>query len=355
MAETPFLQVNWQIRGTARTTGFRKQGWKQSPRTDIPMTYLAQFGTVNTVKPTGGPDGLWIDTPNSFPVAVLDDSSNYQHAMNRAYGDWIEQIQGGFTSELLTFIAEGHKSLEMVTKRAMEMVRFCKKLKKKDPTKRRKFRSGKYRARSTMKQTPKQPGLPLDKRLGGWVLEWNFGWAPSIQDILNSIQALGRQFGDIPIYGRGTEVIEWSSGSNPVKRVQTKVIVKCGARQIRVVNPNLALAGALGLTNPLVTGFELVRLSFLADWAFDIQGYLGSWTDLFGYEIMYPWWNAKSNGAEVNDWTIGSDKYQSICRAVAFKRSLGIIQPLPNFHLRANLGTSVRRAANALSLLAVLR
>jgi hypothetical protein len=54
---------------------------------------------------------------------------------------------------------------------------------------------------------------------------------------------------------------------------------------VKLSNPNLALASALGLANPVAIAWELIPFSFVVDRFVDVGSYLNSYSETFGWEI----------------------------------------------------------------------
>jgi hypothetical protein len=116
---------------------------------------------------------------------------------------------------------------------------------------------------------------------------------------------------------------------------------------ISVDNPNVALLEMLGLLNPLSIAWELVPWSFVADWMFNISGYLDSWSAFAGLGLQ----EAYTTKGQTTNWTSVCIHGSCSGQEGAVSRGLGVpSNPLPNFAILDNIGSSLTRAANSLSL-----
>lgn len=127
------------------------------------------------------------------------------------------------------------------------------------------------------------------KGLGSTWLEWHFGWDPLMKDISATVDILNRPHFDQRIEGKGktqyrSEIISYGTTFKYFSERVTKVRAKAVA-DVRVSNPNVAMAVQLGLINPLAIAWELVPYSFLIDWFSNVGAYLQSYTDFGGLTI----------------------------------------------------------------------
>lgn len=199
----------------------------------------------------------------------------------------------------------------------------------------------------------------LSKKISGQILEVNFGWVPLVNDLQSAFEILE---GPIPIgrlRGRSatpvSTVIDTPTPYRPAygEFLDTGSIttnycaVTCGT-DVRMTNPNLALATAMGLTDPMEVLFEITPWSFVLDWFSNASQFLTSWNDFFGYTRE----NSFSSTLHVRNQVLTSNRpdMYPIGRGscVRLERSLGL--PAPQFHWKP-FRLPVTRAANIMSLL----
>jgi len=128
----------------------------------------------------------------------------------------------------------------------------------------------------------------------GW-LALQYGWKPLISDIYGSLEVLASKY-EAPDYhtvtARNRRKTPWSrlnsvvpsSGSR--KTVNTysgelRTTVKYSVTYYRVPSPPNSLA-ALGVTNPVLLGWELLPYSFVVDWFLPVGNYLSSFDATLG-------------------------------------------------------------------------
>lgn len=121
---------------------------------------------------------------------------------------------------------------------------------------------------------------------------------------------------------------------------------------MRVTNPNFALANQLGLINPGTVAWEIVPFSFLVDWFIPVGAWLNSFTDILGYDVLYPFTTTTREVTAITS-SIPDPPYLTWSRETSsgfwFARTLG----LPAYKLVRPpfKGFSVARAATAIALL----
>lgn len=205
-----------------------------------------------------------------------------QSLYNRAYARMREKVQDGST--LGTTIAEGRESLELIAQRGASILKAVKRLKRGDP------RGFAYEL--SVPQHHRRNGKYSTKHwLSGHWLEYWLGVAPTIADVEKSIEVLGRD------HNRATRVktaafesYKTVSGAltphiwPPYIRAEGKAMEGIYV-QVRVDNPNTYLAAQLGLLNPVAIAWELVPLSFVANWFYDVGSFLNSMDTFYGLSI----------------------------------------------------------------------
>lgn len=188
-------------------------------------------------------------------------------------------------------------------------------------------------------------------------LEYSFGWSPLLGDIYNAANAMSQPVPAGRCSGRGIERYDYYQ--SPTAQSLTQQLygtVKCRqVADVYVTNPNLYLLQHVGLANPFLVVWEIIPWSFMVDWVFDVSTFLESFTDLLGCTIKNASFVAfgKWYGTVTWRWTDGR-LFTNKGYAWAVRRQTGVINPMPNLSWRANIGRSLKRAANAAALLGQL-
>lgn len=150
--------------------------------------------------------------------------------------------------------------------------------------------------------------------------------------------------------GRGGESYHYQDGHGT--KFTGFMVVRIGA-EVTISNPNEYALQQLGLANPATVLWEIVPWSFMVDWVFDVGTSLSAFTDLMGCSVSHPFTTVfgKADGSwgYRNSW--GPQSVDIPGRVVAMSRRPELPLILPNISVRANIGSSLKRAANAASLL----
>jgi hypothetical protein len=180
-------------------------------------------------------------------------------------------------------------------------------------------------------------------------LEINFAITPSINDIYSAVDLLQNPIKSPMVKGRATVPFRTeyntTAGFTRTWAMWGNVSAEYGAR-VAISNPNLYLANALGLINPLQIAWQLLPGSFLVDWLIPVEQFLGTATDFLGLRVesSYSTWFAR--GVYTERWT--SYGWNGSVDYAETKRVPGIT--LPSLTLRPLKTPSLKRAANAVSL-----
>lgn len=267
-------------------------------------------------------------------------------AYNKAYKKWSEAL--GEKADLSVSLAEWHQSADMINRRSNQLYHFFKNLRK-----------GRFGDAFDALDLPRDRRVkPVAKDFAGKVLETNFGWAPLADDIASAVEILQ---GGIPaekIYGRATasfgstKTADSPNASNSyldqVVSGQVSVHIQAYAS---VNNPNLWLANQMGFVNPLTFAWELVPYSFVVDWFTNVGDFLSSFTDTVGLSLSREFYTVhhvtpSKRRYRHSDGRIVTDQFERVVTS----RVVGTI-PKPTLRVRPFNGFSVKRAANAVSLL----
>lgn len=263
-----------------------------------------------------------------------------QPAANAAYEDFRDKALGD-QSQVGVLFAEWKQSLGMVTKRGIQLATAANHLL------RRRYVQG-LNTLTGARHTGRGRFRSNAGTLADTWLEWSFGWKPAYKDIHD---ALAQMTGDRLPSGSysgsvGSSHTDTITEPGGVTRVYHSSITHRTGATVLLSNPNEFLMSQIGLANPAVIAWELVPFSFVADWAFDVQSFLSSFTDFVGTSVTNPWSNHIGHFGD----SITSPGLNITAIAVASKRGDTLIRPTPNLEIRANLGNSIHRAANAVSL-----
>ena len=259
-------------------------------------------------------------------------------AQNRAYERLLDRAFGA-RSAVGTAIAEWEQTLGLIESTALEARRHWQA-----------FRRGRWSRFVETRINPRNrdPGHQLALQASDAWLAWWFGISPLLGDIYNSCQVLSQPLpAGSPVHGSARVPVHENVG--PYYRRQGYYFVKTGCK-VRLTNPNLYLANQLGLVNPVAVAWEIIPFSFVADWCFDVSGFLNSFSDFVGVEVTMPYTSHLTKGIYARFNSPGTYGTNS-AKQVEFERSNSLIRPKPNTEVRANLGDSITRAASAVALI----
>lgn len=277
---------------------------------------------------------------------------------NKCYAKFIGDVRATTSQLGSSATVEFRQSEEMVRKRAYQLLQAARYLKRGYP-----FEF--FKELGMLHRMPKRmPNRTEPKQAANWWLEWHFGWSPLIKDIYDSVQVLQAPLpGPKQIRGRawsGPLIHDASVGLPDGRPWYTKVEYHATIREqmlarVSVTNPNLFLATSLGLTNPAQILWEGVPFSFVVDWFIPVGGFLSSWTDFLGLEVLdqrttYTRKYVSSSQRFNRIWDViyaPGIKYEGSSWHVT--RELSI--PGPSLSLRPYKAPSMTRAATAISLL----
>lgn len=180
------------------------------------------------------------------------------------------------------FAAEGRKTLDMLVTTASRI----------------KNAYG-YLKRGNMVRLASELGIATPKKTGNSWLEYKYGWMPLLSDAHGMAVAAAKH-----AYPQGVDRLVRTSAS--VRRTQTLNPVYSNnpswSRQnratftqtqryktwvlYRVSNPRLAEINQLGLLNPLLIAWELIPLSFVADWFLGVGDRVSALTAFTGLTVV---------------------------------------------------------------------
>lgn len=294
------------------------------------------------------PNGAYqpvVDVPNMavFTALYNNGSDAYPAARNKAWSAMVKSVRSN-PAALGVALAEWPKTCIMVANRATRLYNSYRDL-----------RQGHFRS------FLKDLGIPPKRSHRNWIttrtnqasglfLEYSFGWKPAVQDIYAGVHTLGQPLPGGSCSGSGRQSLSSVTGtSNQMTFVGTAYVKQGGI--FTVSNPNTFALQQLGLANPAQIAWELVPFSFLVDWVFDVGTFLGGFTDLLGCSVTGTYNTAFIKGRGTARWIQSGVPYYNRGIASGVNRRKGLSKPVPNFAFTANIGSSLNRAANAVSLL----
>lgn len=199
------------------------------------------------------------------------------------------------------------------------------------------------------------------------------GWAPMVSDIQNALRVLDQQPRSKKFRVSSTENFTYVANGykywSPRWGDQFASYLRCSVSDrasfggyATCVNPQLALASQLGLTDPFVTAWEVVPFSFIANWVVNLDQYISSCSPFYGWELSETYVTLKSTIPHAlllnseSEWQV--DKWVRVTRVQSMSSMLFYRRPseLPPVTLAVSLPDrlSLSRAATSVSLLTQL-
>lgn len=298
-----------------------------------------------TLKSTGATVGSPINPAgkSAHEQKYLPFGGGFPSTVNKAYGRMVQKLNGE-QSAIGAAAGEWRQSFGMIANRSMGLYRSYKALRKGD------FGGFLNSLRATPHRRDKGRTRNAVSEASGLWLEYSFGWKPLVGDIYSACTQLSEPLPqNEKVFGRAeTRLTKVYSGSTD-QRIAYRFRCEQGAR-FALVNPNLYLAQQLGLANPALIAWELVPFSFLADWAFDVSSFIGSFSDFIGLSVVNDYTSQTTNCNWELYNTSGMDgRYRAA--QVFMERRTSLTRPFPNLDIQANLGGTWQRAANGVALL----
>lgn len=338
--------VTYALKKTGSNLGPNKGKWPTFYEMIRSRRFQAQSYSSN-----GRP--FCMDARISLPYGLhgLHNDSRFGPLRNRAYAKLVDKVMGP-RSSLGAALAEWRSSLDMITSRALQARDLYRAFRGRNPRLRNDVSIFARRTRRRGRALTRSESEAL--RAAETWLEFWFGWSPLLGDITSSCQVMSKPLpSGESVEGSAsftTQEVLVSAGSTYTKTFKLRSRTGC---KVRLENPNLFLANSLGLVNPALVTWEIIPMSFVADWMFDVSGFLESFSDFVGLDVTDAWNStfydglmAKSGGAGLTGTFLTRQTY--------FKREVGLIRPQPNLEVVANLGDSLTRAATAVSLITTL-
>lgn len=289
---------------------------------------------------------LWTD-----PIA----SPHWTPLRNLAY----ERLKSGLgnTSGWAENFAQINKTRTSIVQRAVQIASVASSIKK-----------GRFADAARALRTPVPSGVSNRKAAAQNFLEFEYGWKPLFQDLVNSADVL-TSFPECrrPLYGRASQTVssverQRATGSTFNNYNYTTITgeIGCEMRTIAVVvNPNLFLANQLGVID-FALPWKLIPFSFVVDWFVNVEQVISSVSDWYGVSLQdsqMTWWSKgiKEHRIRNYSWNYTTIPYWDSAftrdferESVHMQRLLGF--PGPTLSMKPFKGFSLERGAQAISL-----
>lgn len=345
-----------------------RSGWKNDMKRSqryLPVT--SYYRIVNHAVSQKEPQS--VSDHNSWFGARSFNSNSHRHAYNKAYEGFVGLLKSD-TVALGNAIGEWRSSVSMIARRAMMLRTAWKRVRALDPfgaiealavppdtaykmrselVRKGHVRRGRKRGHMRVQR---HKYVSYEHYLSSMWLELHFGFVPLMGDIHDSIKVLSNPVHNptrVSYAGSNHRVVSqsgyYTARGNAVDRCRIFA-------NVRVDNPNLALAERMGLVNPLAIAWELTPFSFVVDWFTNVGQIVESITDLAGLSLEASGRTQKTHGSGSLVASSGGTVYQRMSlETFEMKRSPGISTPKLAF--RNPLG-QWKRAATQISLLVQL-
>lgn len=287
-----------------------------------------------------------------YPSALMAPSSLIGEAQTKALLKLKSQ-----DIHLGNFLAEGHKTVEMVTRRASSIVRQVSSFRRKRP---------KDWDRVVSIQTGNLRRDRWCEIPNSW-LELQYGWNPLMSDIYGSLQHLEKRkrfnvpfvtvkqtLKDQAFSQQTSSSAAYSSDAHFVHDQRVTCFMTFGLK-----NAQLAELSSLGLINPAEILWEVTRYSFVVDWFLPIGNWLSALTGAAGYDFITGGLSSKSvctfkrSGVKFEQIGGRAVSYPSGVRwsgeSSSYSRTCYANTPFPGLYVKNPI--SAKHIANALSLL----
>lgn len=346
-----------------------RSGWKNDFKGQaryLPVTAYERTVTHATnmkVPRTVADHNRWFGARDGF------DSNSHRLAFNKAYEKFIDGIKGD-SSSLGNAVGEWRDSVNMIARRAITIRKAWKKVRAGDP-----FGAiealtipddTKYRIKEALvRKDYVRPGskrghmrvrrdkfVSTEHYVSSMWLEMYFGFLPLMGDIHDSLKVLSDPIRNLTKVS-GTGANQRHVSDRGYFTTSGTALDQCRIfAEVRINNPNLALAERMGLVNPLAIAWELVPFSFVVDWFTNVGQIAESVTDLAGITILRGGVTRKTRGSGTLVESDGSTVWNSFgLTTMMIQRSPGI--STPELAFRNPLG-DWKRAATQISLLVQL-
>lgn len=198
-------------------------------------------------------------------------------------------------------------------------------------------------------------------------LELQYGWKPLLSDVYGTCNALSKRDKSdwrVTAEGKSKDVVTRFKNTFDGFGVITAVSRQSCFARIDALPKNEATISlaSLGITNPLLIGWELVPFSFVVDWFIPVGSWIEQLDALLGYEdfsysssllTRQSWVGHGVGKKSLSNGFMLDSVYTETKQVVKLDRDVGNNVPFPHFP-RFKDPRSLEHMANGLSLLAVV-
>lgn len=273
----------------ARTyTDVQTVGYRQARPYTLPLarTMRRIYGTDRLISSSasGYFDSGLVKNTSWLPSGNM---SNYSRHSQNTYNQAYEKFRGkiGDSAGWSENIAQFRKTADTLNDRLVQVARFAGHL-----------RRGNFSQAARALKMPRPQKVSSSKALSANYLEYTYGVAPLLSDISSSVSILT----DTEFATRKIRASAWdywsdyspSQGSDANGYWTSRGFQSCRIKvgifaQARVTNPNLFLAGSMGLIDPALP-WKLVPFSFVVDWFVNVEQVISSMTGFLGVDLLHP-------------------------------------------------------------------
>lgn len=281
----------------------KQVGYKQKRPFTVPTAYTREMRGMLFYRQleTGTYGGSWLNVCNgrapAAKIANLYDSTD--PTMQALLNATREKFKGkiGDQAQLLTAIAESRRTMDMMATNIAKCYWFYRAARRGDFYGAADALGVVPRVRQKLKEDKTWKARWVGKQFADRSLEFAFGWAPLVSDIITAADVLSRPFPYHQVRARKSHAYRWThkeawgqtygvDKTDVYHNVTLRTEVGAG---VRIDNPNLALASNLGLTNFFGTVWEIVPWSFVVDYWFNVSQFLSQWTEFGGISFENPY------------------------------------------------------------------
>lgn len=319
----------------------------------------SQLWNVSTSVATFTPfsyDGFLSGTPGAIINRIRTSVKNRALArFNQKMGD---------QAQLLTSLFEVNSTMAMITNRVKQLGAFAKAVARADiPLALRTVRDAsgytdytrEHRRKKGIREIRSLPASHWkSKSVGSAFLETWFGWLPTIGDIQSGLSFLGNSdLGTRKLFATAREpFFEVLTHNDQIGTHEGYAFCRIGA-EFSVTNSDAFLISQLGLSNPLLTAYELIPYSWMANWFVNLDQFLQQFSIYPGTSVGNPWYSEGIYDLCDGIWPVpGFNNQRGITKSFNVVRTVGSL-PSVSLAWRFPNRLSFTRGATLASLLIV--
>lgn len=223
-----------------------------------------------------------------------DDSPLRDVVSNKARERLVAQL--GDVAQLgASIAAEWRGSVDMISKRAIQIAKFANSLRKGRLGDAAAILNVDAKRRRSIEASMRRKGITrLSRRrivvrdFGSAWLEYSYGWGPLVQDIYTASQVIEKPPRNLTIKGRASQETERKLNLGGTWLEDKWVHKVSMIVDVEPKSHNTHLANQLGLTNPASWLLEGIPFSFVLDWFSNLSQWVSQLTDFVGLTLLQP-------------------------------------------------------------------